>query len=100
MMGTRPDWLGEASLDRLTAVPADLAPPAYACGWGVSRQPWGGPGGPGPVLGHDGSNTMWHCSAMVAPERGLGLVAVANEGGAGRVACQTVLQRLVPIVTA
>ena len=100
MMGTQPDWLGEASLDRLTAVPADLAPPAYACGWGVSRQPWGGPGGPGPVLGHDGSNTMWHCSAMVAPERGLGLVAVANEGGAGRVACQTVLQRLVPIVTA
>ena len=100
MMGARPDWLGADSLRRLTTPPSDLTPPAYACGWGVREQPWGGAGGPGPVLGHDGSNTMWHCSAMVAPERGLALVAVANDGAAGRVACQTLLQRLIPIATA
>lgn len=100
MMGGRPDWLGSDSLRRLTNPPADPSPPAYACGWGVRQQPWGGRGGPGPVLGHDGSNTMWHCSAMVAPERGLALVAVSNEGAAGRGACQTLLQRLVPIATA
>ena len=100
MMGARPDWLGADSLRQLTTAPADLTPPAYACGWGVREQPWGGVGGPGPVLGHDGSNTMWHCSAMVAPERGLALVAVSNDGSAGRAACQTLLQRLVPVATA
>jgi len=100
MMGARPDWLGADSLRQLTTAPADLTPPAYACGWGVREQAWGGAGGPGPVLGHDGSNTMWHCSAMVAPERGLALVAVSNEGAAGRAACQTLLQRLIPVATA
>lgn len=100
MMGARPDWLGADSLRQLTTAPADLTPPAYACGWGVREQPWGGSAGPGPVLGHDGSNTMWHCSVMVAPERGLALVAVANDGSAGRTACQTLLQRLIPVATA
>ncbi len=99
MMGGRPDWLGADSLQRLTTPPPELSPPAYAFGWGVRPQPWGGLGGPGLVLGHDGSNTMWYCSVMLAPERGLGLVAVANDGVEGRVACQILLQRLVPIVT-
>ncbi len=99
MMGARPDWLGADSLSRLATPPAG-ATPAYACGWGVGRQPWGGVDGPGPVLGHDGSNTMWYCSVMVAPERGLALAAVSNDGGAGQIACQTVLQQLVPIVAA
>lgn len=100
MMGSRPDWLGGESLRRLAAPPAGSSPPAYACGWGVRQQPWGGAGGPGPVLGHDGSNTLWYCSVLMAPERGLALVAVANDGGAGRPACQALLQRLVPVVTA
>lgn len=100
MMGGRPDWLGADSLRRLTTPPPGMTPPAYAFGWGVGQQPWGGVGGPGPVLGHDGSNTMWCCSVMLAPERGLGLVAVANDAGAGRVACQALVQRLVPVVVA
>lgn len=100
MMGGRPDWLDADSLRRLTTAPADLTPPAYACGWGVREQPWGGAGGPGPVLAHDGSNTMWHCSAMVAPGRGLALVAVSNDGAVGRAACPALLQRLIPLATA
>ncbi|MCS6622929.1 beta-lactamase family protein [Roseibacterium beibuensis] len=99
MMGARPEWLGADSLRRLTTPPAG-GPPAYACGWGVARQPWGGVGGPGPVLAHDGSNTMWYCSVAMAPERGLALVTVANDGMAGRQACQALVQRLIPIATA
>ncbi|SFS51513.1 serine hydrolase domain-containing protein [Brevundimonas viscosa] len=95
MMGARPDWLGGESLARLTTPPAALPPPAYACGWGVREEPWGGASGPGPVLGHDGSNTMWYCSVQVAPQRGLAVLAVANEGAAGRPACQDLAQRLV-----
>ncbi len=97
MMGGRPEWLGETALARLTTPPAGPAPPAYAAGWGVGEEPWAGAGGTGRVLGHDGSNTMWHCSAKVAPERGLAVVAVANEGAAGRAACQTLVQRLAAI---
>lgn len=96
MMGGRPDWLGPDSLERLTTPPPG-DPPAYACGWGVGEQPWGGIGGPGPVLGHDGSNTLWHVSAAVAPRRGLAIVTASNEGAAGRAACQALGRRLVPI---
>lgn len=94
MMGARPDWLDGDALARLTTPPAG-DPPAYACGWGVRRQPWGGVSGPGPVLGHDGSNTMWHSSVQLAPERGVAAVAVTNEGAAGRSACQDLVQRLI-----
>lgn len=99
MMGGAPDWLGADSLAQLTTPPAG-DPPAYACGWGVRILPWGGSTGLGRVLAHDGSNTMWHCSAAVAPERGLALVAVANEGAAGAPACQAVVQGLAAAVAA
>jgi len=93
MMGARPDWLGRDSLDRLTTPPPG-SPPAYACGWGVGRQSWAGAAGPGPVLSHDGSNTLWYCSAAVAPERGVALVAVSNEGAAGEPACRALIRGL------
>ena len=99
MMGGASGWLSAGGLSRLTTPPAG-DPPAYACGWGVREQPWGGAGGPGPVLGHDGSNTMWHVSAVMAPGRGLAVVAAANDGQEGRAACQTLVQRLVPVATA
>ncbi len=99
MMGGAPDWLGSESLARLTTPPAG-DPPAYACGWGVGREAWAGAGGAGPVLRHDGSNTMWYCSVAVAPERGLALVAVANEGAAGRLACQALVRGLAAARTA
>ena len=50
--------------------------PAYALGWLVEELPWAG----GQALMHDGSNTMWYATAIVAREKGLAAVAVSNEG--------------------
>jgi len=48
---------------------------AYALGWGVvSDQPWAR----GPRLAHEGSNTMWHMLALVAPKRGVAIITAAN----------------------
>lgn len=46
----------------------------YALGWGVADKPWA----KGSRIAHEGSNTMWHAVAIVAPRRGIGLIAVAN----------------------
>lgn len=99
MMGGAPGWLSADSLSRLTTPPAG-SPPPYACGWGVRDQPWGGVGGPGPVIGHDGSNTMWHCTVAAAPQRKRAVMVLTNDGPAGRAACQAMTQRLVPIAFA
>jgi len=48
---------------------------AYALGWGVAAgQAWAR----GPQLAHEGSNTMWHMLALVAPRRGVAVIAAAN----------------------
>lgn len=94
------DWLSPATVARLTA-PAEGPPPAYACGWGVLQRPWGGAGGqPVATLGHDGSNTMWHCSVMAAPARGVAVAAFANDTQTGRGAAQALVQQLIPVATA
>jgi CubicO group peptidase (beta-lactamase class C family) len=49
----------------------------YSLGWGVGEREWAG----GTVLNHSGSNTMWWAVVWLAPERDLGLFAVANAGG-------------------
>lgn len=97
MMGGAPGWLGADSLERLTTPPEGAA---YACGWGVRQQPWGGVGGPGPVIGHDGSNTMWHCTVAAAPQRKRAVIVLSNDGPAGRAACQGALQKLIPLAFA
>ncbi|MDQ8029183.1 MAG: serine hydrolase domain-containing protein [Brevundimonas sp.] len=94
MMGGVPGWLSPDSLNRLITPPAGAN---YALGWIVRSQPWGGVGGPGPVIGHDGSNTMWYCTAAAAPGRKRAIIVLSNDGTAGAVACQTALQRLLPI---
>jgi len=70
----RPD-----AMARLLTPPAG-APPAYAHGWGLRDEPWAR----GPVLSHDGSNTLWHVTARVAPNRGLAVFSVANERSKGQ----------------
>lgn len=67
--------LSPASLERLHA-PLAADEPRYALGWIVLERPWGGT-----VLTHSGSNTYWHATAWLAPERGFALLAVANQGG-------------------
>lgn len=68
--------------------PPEGAPPAYAYGWGVQ---------PGPRLGHDGSNTMWHVTARVLPARGVAVVSVANHHGRGQPANHAMAEALTAI---
>lgn len=47
-----------------------------ALGWFVLDRPWGGR-----VLTHSGSNTVWYCSAWIAPEKGFAVLVATNQGG-------------------
>jgi hypothetical protein len=56
----------------------------FAMGWAVMIRKWARgaePSDTGRVLVHDGSNTRWYAVAWIAPERGVGVLAVANCGG-------------------
>ena len=48
----------------------------YRMGWMVYGQP---PWAHGPALAHEGSNTMWHAVALVAPLRKIAIVTVSND---------------------
>lgn len=81
-------WLRPESVARLTA-PAPGEGRGYAQGWIVIAQGGAQLGAAGPILAHEGTNTMWHAFAAVVPGRGLAFVAVANDFTAGARACQT-----------
>ncbi|WP_262423229.1 hypothetical protein [Brevundimonas denitrificans] len=49
----------------------------------------------GPMLAHEGSNTMWHVTTVVAPARGLAAVAASNDHGRGGGATQGLAARLI-----
>lgn len=75
-------WLQPETVRRLFT-PADGQ--SYACGWIVlPPQPWAR----GPVIAHEGSNTMWHAIAIVDPAGGRALFGLSNDGGRGGSACQ------------
>ena len=93
MMGGAPGWLRRDTLRQLMT-PAAGPLPAYAAGWGTGSAPWGGIGGPGPVITHNGSNTMWFATVLAAPERGLGFITLSNDGVAGQRACGMLIRRL------
>lgn len=66
--------LSADSLRRLTT-PAPGA--TYALGWGiVPEKPWSR----GPILAHEGSNTLWHEVVLIAPGRGAAIIAATNAG--------------------
>lgn len=50
----------------------------YAMGWHSLERPWSR----GPVLTHNGTNTMNFAVAWLAPEEGFGVVVACNQGGA------------------
>lgn len=99
MMGGSPGWLSDETRRHLLT-PAAGNPPAYAAGWGVGSAPWGGISGPGPTITHNGSNTMWFATVLAAPERGLGVIALSNDGAAGKRACQALAPRLAEVAAA
>ncbi len=47
------------------------------------------------MLAHEGSNTMWHVTTVVAPARGLAAVAASNDHGRGGGATQGLAARLI-----
>jgi CubicO group peptidase (beta-lactamase class C family) len=49
----------------------------YALGWVTAKRGWGG----GPVLWHNGSNTMWYCVTWIAPEKDFAVLVTSNQGG-------------------
>lgn len=49
----------------------------YACGWVRMKRSWAG----GPVLWHNGSNTMWYMVMWLAPEKNFCVIAVTNIAG-------------------
>lgn len=104
MMGGGPDWISEATRRHLLT-PAAGDPPAYAAGWAIDSASWAsmgasvgaGTAGPGPIITHDGSNSMWYATVLAAPERGLGFIALSNDGAAGQQACTAVVERLAEV---
>lgn len=51
----------------------------YALGWNVLERSWSR----GPVLTHNGTNTMNFAVAWLAPKEGFSVVVACNQGGAG-----------------
>lgn len=84
--------LSPATMTRLVTAP-EGAPPPYAYGWGTSTPPWA----QGTALAHEGSNTMWHAIAVVAPARGLAVVSVSNDRVKGGPANQAMARALAGI---
>ncbi|MES2692097.1 MAG: serine hydrolase domain-containing protein [Verrucomicrobiota bacterium] len=57
----------------------------YGCGWIVARHPLAKGSrkdDSGFILAHDGTNTMWYCTVIVAPERNHAFLVASNLGGA------------------
>lgn len=75
--------------------PPEGAPPPYAFGWGVGADP-----ALGSTLSHEGSNTMWHAIAVVAPEKGLAVLCIANERSRGGPANQALARSLMMLYAA
>jgi CubicO group peptidase (beta-lactamase class C family) len=83
-------WLKPETAAQLATPGAGEGMP-YALGWIAPPQiPWAG----GPVLTHDGSNTLWYATAVVAPARGVAFIALSNQG-AGQAATTALMRKLV-----
>ncbi|MFN3816313.1 serine hydrolase domain-containing protein [Brevundimonas sp.] len=77
------------TISRLTTPPEGAD---YALGWAVAaNSPLTG----GPMLAHEGSNTLWHVTTIIAPARGLAAVAASNDHGRGGAATQGLAARLI-----
>lgn len=88
-------FVSAATMTKLLTPPADMGPQPYAYGWGVRPgEAWTAGG---PMLSHNGSNTMWYASANVAPARGLAVFSLANEASKGRVANPAVMAGLIQV---
>ena len=84
-------WISPQSLAKL-ARPWDGSKEGYALGWQYyDSRGWAD----GPVLAHEGSNTLWRTMALIAPAKPVAYLLVTNCGGdAGQQAVQLMAARL------
>jgi CubicO group peptidase (beta-lactamase class C family) len=88
-------WLSAETIAAMTAAPGKGE--VYRRGWGmVPARDWA----KGPVLAHEGSNTMWHSVAIVAPVRGIAIATVCNDGLQGAAAARNLAEALQKIYAA
>lgn len=85
-------WINASSLAKL-ARPWDGSKAGYALGWELyDYRAWAA----GPVLAHEGSNTLWRAAALIGPAKPLALLLVTNAGGeSGTRAVQLMAARLI-----
>lgn len=88
-------WLKPESVARLTTPRRPDA--RYALGWIVmASRPWA----TGPVIAHEGSNTMWHSMVVADPKGGRAWIALSNDEAKGAPACQALVPSLIRADTA
>ena len=94
-----PEALAKIDFERLHTPPEGAD---YAMGWNAAFRPWAAAGrgaaasGKPNVLTHAGSNSLWYCTAWLAPERGFAVLAACNQGGdAGAKACDDAAAALI-----
>ncbi len=91
-MGGGGDFLKPESIVKLSTPPEGTDDRSYALGWIVFRdRPWA----KGPVLAHEGSNTLWHAVVIMGPKRGVCAVAVSNDEKRGAPATEALAIKLV-----
>ena len=83
-------YLRPATIARLTTPQPGEGRP-YALGWGIANPAWA----QGPLIAHEGSNTLWHAVILVAPRRKIAILTACNAGPDGsKRAAFTLAQRL------
>jgi CubicO group peptidase (beta-lactamase class C family) len=84
-------FLTPDSIARLTT-PVGSEDRGYALGWGTFKsRGWA----KGPVLWHEGSNTLWHAVVVVGPKRGVAVITASNDEARGAKATETLAARLI-----
>jgi CubicO group peptidase (beta-lactamase class C family) len=71
----KPETYRKLHAAAVSSDPQDTA--KYAMGWGLAERDWA----KGPVLTHNGSNTMWFCVTWIAPEEDFAVLVATNQGG-------------------
>lgn len=83
-------WLSAESIAAMAAPPSPGGR-GYRRGWGVlPARGWA----KGPLLVHEGSNTMWHALTIVAPGRGIAIATMSNDEAKGAGATQALAMAL------
>lgn len=72
--------------------PLQSATTDYALGWVIATdRAWA----KGPLVGHEGTNTLNHAYCVIAPTIGRAIIAFSNDGSRGALATVSVAQRLI-----